>query len=100
MNSTDLVLRLKSLLFHDRAMRDLDEELSAHLEMQTQREMRNGLSREDASAPHAARSATPLWSPRRAASSVASAGWRTFCRTLRTAPASYGRRRDSPLSQY
>jgi len=48
MNSTDLVLRLKSLVFHNRAMRDLDEELSAHLEMQTLREMRKGLSREDA----------------------------------------------------
>lgn len=48
MNSTDLVLRLKSLVFHGRAMRDLDEELSAHLEMQTEREMRKGLSRNEA----------------------------------------------------
>ncbi len=48
MNPTDLMLRLKSLVFHDRAMRELDEELSAHLEMQTQREMRKGLSREAA----------------------------------------------------
>jgi putative ABC transport system permease protein len=48
MNSTDLVLRLRSLVFHGRAMRELDEELRAHLEMQTLREMRNGLSREEA----------------------------------------------------
>jgi putative ABC transport system permease protein len=53
MNPTDLMLRLKSLVFHGRAMRELDEELSAHLEMQTLREMRNGLSRADAE--HAAR---------------------------------------------
>ena len=48
MNATDLMLRLKSLIFHSRAMRELNEELSAHLEMETQRGMRNGLSREDA----------------------------------------------------
>src|SRR5664279_2111600 len=48
MNPTDLMLRMKSLVFHGRAMRDLDEELSAHLEMQTQRGMLNGLTREEA----------------------------------------------------
>ncbi len=48
MNPTDLMLRLKSIVFHDRAMRELDEELSAHLEMQTLRGMSNGLSRREA----------------------------------------------------
>lgn len=48
MNPTDLMLRLKSLVFHDRAMRELDEELSAHLEMETLRGMGKGLTRDEA----------------------------------------------------
>ena len=48
MTPTDLMLRLKSLVFHERAMRELDEELSEHLEMQTLRGMSDGLSREEA----------------------------------------------------
>jgi predicted permease len=48
MTLSDLLLRLKALAFHRRAERDLDEELRAHIEMETSRGVRSGLPPEEA----------------------------------------------------
>ena len=48
MTWSDLLLRLKAVCFHDRVEHDLDEELRAHIEMETARGVGEGLSPEDA----------------------------------------------------
>jgi len=45
---TDLLLRLRALLFRRRMDQDLDEELQLHLEMQTRKNLARGLSPEQA----------------------------------------------------
>src|ERR1700682_2209484 len=48
MNFNDILLRLKALVFHDRAERELDEELRAHIDMQIEHGVARGMSREEA----------------------------------------------------
>src|SRR5437868_319350 len=48
MSWTDLFLRVKALLFHHRAEQELDDELRAHIDIDIERRVRGGMSREQA----------------------------------------------------
>jgi predicted permease len=48
MKGSDMALRLRALIFHRRAERELNDELSAHIEMHTAQGVRRGMSREEA----------------------------------------------------
>src|SRR5690242_21746359 len=48
MSWNDIWLRLKALVFHRQAERELDEELRAHIDFEIERYVRGGMPREEA----------------------------------------------------